>query len=330
MSILVWNCRGLGNPRPVRILKKLVKDKCPNLVFLVETKTEKQRLQSVRRSLSLDGCFAVDSMGLSGGIALLWKEEWEVTIINYTLWHISAVVKEEDNGQTWQFTGFYGHPETAKRKGSWQLLEMLKPPTPMAWQCAGDFNEILHQKEKQGAVSRPYKQIEDFKKVVEICGLQDLHSLGQSFTWSNNRRGRDFTKERIDRAMVNKEWSELFSSATCTALAAIKSDHSPLCISKHKEGNGKRKRKVCFRYEVAWDLKEECKVIVEKAWKADRMNGGGVNLVRLKLELCQRGLVQWNQKERMQTQKDINQKLKKISHLQETGSGEHIAAMKHL
>ncbi|XP_042972730.1 uncharacterized protein LOC122304522 [Carya illinoinensis] len=315
MSIIVWNCRWLRNPRPVRILKKLVKDKCPNLVFLVETKTGRQRLESVRRSLRLDGCFAVDSVGLSGGIALLWKEEWEVTIINYTRWHISALVKEEVNGQTWQFTGFYGHPETAKRKGSWQLLEMLKPPTPMAWLCAGDFNEIQHQKEKQGTASRPYKQIEDFRRAVEFCGLQDLYSLGQSFTWSNNRRGRDFTKERIDRAMVNKEWNELFSSGTCTVLAAVRSDHSPLCISKHKEDNGKRKRRVCFRYEAAWDLKDECKKIVEKAKKADRMSGGGGNSVRLKLELCKRGLMQWNQKEKVQTQKDINQKLEKISHL---------------
>ncbi|XP_042983221.1 uncharacterized protein LOC122312630 [Carya illinoinensis] len=299
MSIVVWNCRELGNPRPVRILKKIVKDKCPNLVFLVETKAGKQRLESVRRSLKLDGCFVVHSVGLSGGIALLWKEEWEVTIINYTRWHISALVKEEVNGQTWQFTGFYGHLETAKRKGSWQLLEILKLPTPMAWLCARDFNEILHQKEKQGAASRPYKQIEDFRRAVKFCGLQELYSLGQCFTWSNNRRGREFTKERIDRAMVNKEWNELFSFGTCTVLAAVRSDHSPLWISKQKEGNAKRKRKVCFRYEVAWDLKEECKEIVEKVWKADRMSGGGGNSVRLKLEQCQRGLEQWNQKEKV-------------------------------
>ncbi|XP_042952207.1 uncharacterized protein LOC122289289 [Carya illinoinensis] len=198
----------------------------------------------------------------------------------------------------------------------------------MASMCAGDFNEILHQKEKQGATSRPYKQIEAFRKVVEICGLHDLHSQGQRFTWSNNKSGREFTKERIDRAMVNKEWNELFSSASCTALATIKSDHSPLYINKQNSGNGKRKRRTCFRYEANWDLKEECTKVVEKAWKAAKMGGEGANSMRQKLEHCQRGLLQWNQKEKLHKHKDINRSLDKISHLQEIGNGDHIATMK--
>ncbi|XP_042958050.1 uncharacterized protein LOC122293561 [Carya illinoinensis] len=210
MSLLVWNYRGLGNPRSVRILSKLVKEKGPLLVFLLETKCSKQRMEVVRRSLKMDGCFDVESVGMSGGIALLWKEEWEVQVVSYTRWHVSAMVKEEINDRRWHFTGFYGHPETAKRKSSWQLLEMLKPQSSVAWLCAGDFNEVLHQKEKQGASSRPYNQIEAFRQAVEICGLYDVHHLGQYFTWSNNRRGEDFTKERIDRAMANKEWQELF------------------------------------------------------------------------------------------------------------------------
>lgn len=78
----------------------------------------------------------------------------------------------------WQFTRFYGHPETVKRSSSWQLLKMLKPSTPMAWLCAGDSNEIQHQREKMGAASRPYKQIEDFRQVIELCGLFDIHSQG--------------------------------------------------------------------------------------------------------------------------------------------------------
>ncbi|XP_042958141.1 uncharacterized protein LOC122293703 [Carya illinoinensis] len=77
----------------------------------------------------------------------------------------------------------------------------------------GDFNEMLHQKEKQGASSRPYNQIEAFRQAIERCGLYDVHHLGQHFTWSNNRRGTEFTKERIDKAMANKEWKELFRDA---------------------------------------------------------------------------------------------------------------------
>ena len=133
MSILVWNCRGLGNPRTVKVLRNLTKEKYPNLVFLVETKCRRNKMEAIRRFLQMDGCFTVDCMGLSGGIALLWRDEWCVNIINYTKWHVSALIQEKENGPTWQFTGFYGHPDTGKRDSSWQLLKMLKPTNSIAW-----------------------------------------------------------------------------------------------------------------------------------------------------------------------------------------------------
>lgn len=126
--------------------------------------------------MRLNGYFAVDSVGLSGGIALLWIEEGHVRVINYTQWHISALVQEVNNGTTWKFTGFYGHSDTAKRYSSRDLLRQLKSPNSMTWLCAGDFDEILRQKEKVGASTRPYKQIKAFRQAVEICGLNDIQS----------------------------------------------------------------------------------------------------------------------------------------------------------
>jgi hypothetical protein len=43
MSILGKNCRGLGNPQTVRALHRLVKEKSPSLVFLMETKLLQSR-----------------------------------------------------------------------------------------------------------------------------------------------------------------------------------------------------------------------------------------------------------------------------------------------
>ena len=38
MRILTWNCRGLGNPAAVRAYKRLHRSKCPDVIFLMETK----------------------------------------------------------------------------------------------------------------------------------------------------------------------------------------------------------------------------------------------------------------------------------------------------
>lgn len=38
MSFLGWNCRGLGNLQKVPALKREIAKKCPQFVFLCETK----------------------------------------------------------------------------------------------------------------------------------------------------------------------------------------------------------------------------------------------------------------------------------------------------
>jgi exonuclease III len=63
MSILSWNCQGLGNPWTVRDLCCMVKEKRPNLVFLMETNLSTQRMERVRIKSGFDNAFAGDSRG---------------------------------------------------------------------------------------------------------------------------------------------------------------------------------------------------------------------------------------------------------------------------
>jgi len=55
MNVLSWNCRGLGNPRTVRTLHRLVRVKKPNSVFLMETNQLGRKVESVRIKLGFDG-----------------------------------------------------------------------------------------------------------------------------------------------------------------------------------------------------------------------------------------------------------------------------------
>jgi hypothetical protein len=67
MNALVWNCRGVGNPRTVRDLDTLVRQHCPKLVFLCETMISESRVKNLRWRLGLKGCLAIDSKGKCGG-----------------------------------------------------------------------------------------------------------------------------------------------------------------------------------------------------------------------------------------------------------------------
>jgi hypothetical protein len=94
MVALSWNCRGLGNPRTVRSLCRLVKDKKPTLVFLMETKVTRQRVNFLPSRIGLDNMFIVDCRGKSGGFILLWKSTAVVEIQNFSSNHINAVIKD--------------------------------------------------------------------------------------------------------------------------------------------------------------------------------------------------------------------------------------------
>jgi len=45
MIALGWKCRGFGNPRTVRVLREFVQQWDPKIVFLMETKLKKKRME---------------------------------------------------------------------------------------------------------------------------------------------------------------------------------------------------------------------------------------------------------------------------------------------
>ena len=67
----------------------------------------------------------IPSSGRSGGLALLWKKDIVVEVQGYSGNYIDAIVTDPTTGFKWQITGFYGHPETHRRKESWNLLRDL-------------------------------------------------------------------------------------------------------------------------------------------------------------------------------------------------------------
>ena len=89
-----------------------------------------------------------------GGLALLWKEEVTLDVINFTNNHILAKVVEND-GFMWHLIGFYGWPEANEKWKLWALLSHLRTLVKGPWCCIGDFNAILHTSEKQ-SVNAPY------------------------------------------------------------------------------------------------------------------------------------------------------------------------------
>ncbi|XP_028073297.1 uncharacterized protein LOC114275455 [Camellia sinensis] len=269
MNVVCWNCRGLGNPRSVRSLQFLLKREVPGLVFLMETKLDSKHMEGIRQKLGFCGGFYVNRVGLAGGLALLWTEGIQVSVKSYSVGHIDVFVDAGLGEQSWRFTGFYGHPEMAQRKTSWELLRKLSTCFQMPWLCAGDFNEILFSREKCGVMGRSPSKMEHFRNVIADAHLADLGFVGPIFTWSNNRGGHALVRERLDCGFANDAWQLLFPHAKVYPIACTSSDHLPICVDicgakdqRQSPASGYR----MYRFEAMWLRHASCEQIVADNW----------------------------------------------------------------
>ncbi|XP_074313403.1 uncharacterized protein LOC141648573 [Silene latifolia] len=249
MSCLSLNCRGLGNPDAVGGLRNLIRREAPAMIFLCETKLSSRDMSRIINRVDGYTGVAVDSVGRSGGLAFLWKEGMSC-VLRAAMVHCMDFDIELD-GLKWRFTGFYGWPAVQDRRLSWRLLRMLAGEESGPWLCIGDFNEILYSTEMKGG-SRAQWQMNNFRDAVDEAGIRDIPMEGYEFTFDNGQVGEDNRQSRIDRAMANEAWFELYPYARLLHLNREWSDHCPIkVIEDRRVGHDGRGDKL-FRFEHIW------------------------------------------------------------------------------
>uniref|UniRef100_A0A7N2KYU2 Endonuclease/exonuclease/phosphatase domain-containing protein n=1 Tax=Quercus lobata TaxID=97700 RepID=A0A7N2KYU2_QUELO len=115
--------------------------------------------------------------GRSGGLALLWRRDVKVEIQGYLGSYIDAIVTNLELEFKWRITGFYGHPETHRRRESWDILRSLNRQYQLPWLCFGDFNEIVSMEEKFGGARRSQRQMNDFREAIHHYSTSDHYAL---------------------------------------------------------------------------------------------------------------------------------------------------------
>ncbi|KAH1057211.1 hypothetical protein J1N35_035276, partial [Gossypium stocksii] len=92
--------------KQVRRLRYFLKQHNPYLVFLMETKLDKQRMEKARMSCGFMNGIDVEAVGSQGGLCLAWRGDIE---------------------------GFYGSPYVNKMRSSWNLLRKLGQDKNHPW-----------------------------------------------------------------------------------------------------------------------------------------------------------------------------------------------------
>ena len=143
MNILSWNCRAVAGSSTVQELVDLCQRVHPAILFLMETRAHRSRLEKLRRKLRFDEMYCVEADGLSGGLGLLWKKEILIHVKQATQNFIHADCCEKEGGIFWDGTFIYGNPSFRDRRYLWDKLQQLQLHHNHPWLCIGDFNQIL-------------------------------------------------------------------------------------------------------------------------------------------------------------------------------------------
>lgn len=131
----------------------------------------------------------------------------------------------------------------------------------------------------------------DFREVLSHYDLHDLGFSGLPWTYNNNQAGDRNVRVRLDRAVANTGWSDLFPDASILHLTSPQSDHKALLLSTQREGRGKQPR--IFRYEIMWEREEDLGIIIEKAWQK-KNPGSDLGALAEALKIITKDLKEWS------------------------------------
>ncbi|CAA7023578.1 unnamed protein product [Microthlaspi erraticum] len=113
----------------------------PDILFLMETKNKLEVLAELHVALGYKWFRTIEPDGLSGGLAIFWKENLDVVVLLEDKNVLD--MKITSGGRVWFLSCIYGNPNPKFRAEVWERVTRFGSSRKDAWCMIGDFNEIL-------------------------------------------------------------------------------------------------------------------------------------------------------------------------------------------
>lgn len=129
------------------------------------------------------------------------------------------------SAHSFHVSAVYAKCTTMARRSLWGAMEDVKNSVNGPWMLVGDFNTIATVEERSGGSAPNARNMEVFNDAIARCGVFLLEFDGPAFTWTNGTLW-----QRLDRALVNEVWCDLFGLSKVSHLSRGRSDHTPLLV----------------------------------------------------------------------------------------------------
>nr|XP_028964584.1 uncharacterized protein LOC114827109 [Malus domestica] len=225
------------------------------------------------RQVIQDGTMEVSD--LAGGLSLWWGDSVEVQSL-FSSKHIIDVILRKGGDSNWvRITRVYGTPYREDKAEFWEWMSSHFSPADIPWLFWGV--EVLY--------NRP-RYLETF---MQVTNLWDLDFNGPAFTWHGMRHGH-LVEERIDRALINGLWQDLWPNSLVTHGTVMGSDHCPLIIQTESESMRGRR---AFKFEAFWAKEIDCDQVVRSCWNRQAPSEILVRWTK-KINDCKSSLIRWS------------------------------------
>ncbi|XP_026384161.1 uncharacterized protein LOC113279706 [Papaver somniferum] len=234
--MIARNIRGLGKKSVNKELRLLCRNVNPDIIFLSETKMNKDMASRKLKNMGFPCTFNVSSVGRSGGLVLAWKKEIYLNIISSSMRGIFVTSTDIIHSKTCHIHFVYGEPNSSLRQYFWEKqYQYSNAPLdePVFFIC--DFNALLGTNDKNGGLE---VDDSDFSNLRNFCSVFNLHDTDFSdpiFTWSNMQQCPDLILERLDTFLINQSAEDLFPKLCVNNLPRDSSDHCPMHIGFNYE-----------------------------------------------------------------------------------------------
>lgn len=232
-NLFLWNVRGINETDKHSKFRRWIYNHHISVGALLETHLKEPSMIPVINALCPGWNFYSNHQSdHDGRIVLIWKPSINVTLLHQSRQSMTCRVDSPPDAPFF-FTAIYAGNTAEERTELWvELLNLqnslLLDSSP--WLVVGDFNEITHPAEHSASTVTSFTpHMVEFNTCLSQLEIRDLRFHGPRFMWSNKCPENPIAK-KLDRALINEHWLDLYPNSLAKFLPPEFSDHSPCCI----------------------------------------------------------------------------------------------------
>ncbi|CAN1240575.1 hypothetical protein LINGRAPRIM_LOCUS2790 [Linum grandiflorum] len=294
MTLLAWNCRGIGSSLVSDTLQDLNTRLRPRLLFLCETKSTSTGVVPLLCSLGFQptNYFVIDcNATYAGGLAMAWHNSFSVSLFAFDSFYI-AITVELSPGYSAILIGVYLHTDYQTRQTQFSAIVNLIQSVHLPYIVFGDFNVVLDSSEKTGGGPIRQLPVTHFRTFVNNLALADIGFHDPPFTWSNLSHTPSLViQSRLDRFLLSPQILVDFSSALARHHSDVGSDHRVISLTLEPSQNMRTKR--LFRFDNRWATNPEVTELIQSIW-AVPVVGSHMFRLQTRLKSVRHALYSWS------------------------------------